>query len=283
VSEADFVLGLCVQNRETGRDVQQGDIAAEYRGGSPIPEIRPADGHVAAELCDLPPTLPAAVVNDKGSYRSYSYCPHVVGSHEIQVGTRTESKLPLPPITGAIVTPALVFVAWPPSTWPATPAVVDENFIDTLKRIFEESILGEISNVLTDVQKANGGLHNRGHVLAISMMCALDAIASYGYRGRHFAVFISAHFPGDYPTHAGALYELYRNSLIHSWNLFGASIYPDDSEVREEGGTLAFGLLNFFDGFKAGVEDFLETLATDAVVQKNTLARYGKLRTTAEP
>jgi hypothetical protein len=189
----------------------------------------------------------------------------------------------VPPITGAIVAPALIFVAWQPSTWPATPAAVDDNFIYTLKQIFEESILGEINNVLADVQKANGGFDNRGHVLAISMMCALDAIAAYGHRNHHFADFIVAHFPGDYPKHAVALYKLYRNSLVHSWNLFGASIYPDDSAVREEGGTLAFGLLNFFDALKAGVEDFLETLATDAVLQKNTLARYEKLRTTAKP
>jgi hypothetical protein len=188
-----------------------------------------------------------------------------------------------PPITGAIITPVQVFVAWQPSTWPATPAMVDESFINTLKRVFEESILGEISNVLTDVQKANGGLDNRGHVLAISMMCALDAIASYGHRKHHFADFITAHFPGDYPKHAVALYKLYRNSLIHSWNLFEASIYPDNSPVREEGGTLAFGLLNFFDALKAGAEAFLEALANDPALQKNTLARYEELRTTAKP
>jgi len=160
---------------------------------------------------------------------------------------------------------------------------VDEHFIYTLKRIFEESILGEINNVLTDVQKSNGGLGNRGHVLAISMMCALDAIASYGHRKHHFADFISGHFPGDYAKYAGPLYKLYRNSLIHSWNLFEATIYPDDSPVREEGGTLAFGLLNFFEALKAGVEDFLETLAIDRALQKNTLARYDELKTTAKP
>jgi hypothetical protein len=195
----------------------------------------------------------------------------------------SKASLHAPPITGAITTPAQGFVAWQPSTWPVPPALADENFIKTLKRIFEESILGEINNVLTDVQKANGRLDNRGHVLAISMMCALDAIASYGHRNHHFADFIAAHFPGDYRKHAGAFYKLYRNSLVHSWNLFEASIYPDDSAVREEGGTLAFGLLNFFDALKAGVEDFLEALATDVALQKNTLARYEELRTTAKP
>jgi hypothetical protein len=53
--------------------------------------------------------------------------------------------------------------------------------------------------------------------------------------------------------------------------------------VREEGGTLAFGLLNFFDALKAGAEAFLEALAKDPALQKNTLARYEELRTTAKP
>lgn len=188
-----------------------------------------------------------------------------------------------PPITGAIVSSSPIFVGWQPSTWPATPAVVDESFIHALKRIFEESILGEISNVLSEVQAVNGGVNNRGHVLAISMMCALDTIASYGHRKHHFADFVGAHFPGDYPNHAVLLYKLYRNSLIHSWNLFAVSVYPDDSPVREESGTVAFGLLNFFEALKAGVEDFLERLETNAALQTNTLARYNELRNTARP
>ena len=194
-----------------------------------------------------------------------------------------KASLYSPPVTGAIVTASPILVAWQPSTWPATPVAVDDQFIRALKQIYEESVLGEIHNVLADVQKSNGTLQNRGHVLAIAMMCALDAIASYGHRKHHFADFIVAHFPGDYPKHSAALYKLYRNSLIHSWNLFEVSIHPDDSTVREEGGTLAFGLLNFFDALKAAVEHFLESLETDGVLQKNTLTRYEELRRTAKP
>jgi len=189
-----------------------------------------------------------------------------------------------PPITGALVGPAApAFFAWQPSTWPVTPAAVDEPFIYALKQIFEESILGEINNVIADVHRSNGDLQNRGHVLAISIMCALDAIACYGYRKHHFADFIVAHFPADYHAHAVQIFELYRNSLIHSWNLFEASIYPDDSRVRMEGGTLAFGLLNFFGALVQGTGDFLERLAIDPELQKNTLARYDKLKRTAKP
>jgi hypothetical protein len=160
---------------------------------------------------------------------------------------------------------------------------VDEAFIYGLKRIFEESILGEINNVIADVHKSNGDINNRGHVLAISMMCALDAIASYGYRKHHFADFIVAHFPADYHAHAVQIFELYRNTLIHRWNLFEVSIYPDNAGVRIESGTLAFGLLNFFDALVQATGEFLERLQADAVLQKNTLARYDKLKRCAKP
>ncbi|SRR6266446_3470791 len=190
-----------------------------------------------------------------------------------------------PPVTGAVVSASLqpVFVAWQPSTWPAVPSVMDEKFIYTLKRIFEDSILGEISNVIADVRKSNGDLQHRGHVIAISLMCALDAIASYGYRGHHVAEFIKHQCRSDYHPHAEQIYELYRCSLVHSWNLFEASIYPDDRKIALEGSSIAFGLLDFFEVLVQGTESFLESLASDAVLQRNTLERYKELRPTAKP
>jgi hypothetical protein len=194
-----------------------------------------------------------------------------------------KASLYAPPITGAIVTPSAIFVAWQPSTWPAVPSAVDEGFIYTLKQIFEESILGEIRNVLDDVHQAHGNLQNRGHVLAIAMLAALDAIASYGYRGHRVRKFIEAHFPPDYHPYAAQIFDLYRNSMIHSWNLFEASIYPNDSKVRTEGGTLAFGLLNFFEGLVNAAGAFLEALAVDTGLQGNTLRRYDELKKSAKP
>lgn len=188
-----------------------------------------------------------------------------------------------PPITGAIVTPSPIFVAWQPSTWPAAPGAVEERFIFTLKRIFEESILGEISNVLGDVRRSNGGLHHRGHVLAIAMFSALDAIASYGYRGQRVKKFIEAHFSSEYHPYSAEIYDLYRNSMIHSWNLFEACIYPDDSTIRPEGTTVAFGLLNFFNTLVNATGQFLEALAYDGGLQGNTLRRYEELKRSARP
>ena len=83
-----------------------------------------------------------------------------------------------------------------------TPAAVNEKFIYALKNIFEESILGEIANVIDDVQHRHPDLRHRGHVIAIALMCALDAIASYGYRGHYVSGFIKLHFPPDYHQHA---------------------------------------------------------------------------------
>jgi hypothetical protein len=190
-----------------------------------------------------------------------------------------------PPASGAIVGAAApqIFVAWQPSTWPPVPQAVDDRFVFTLKYIFEESILGEISNVIADVHHSNGDLQHRGHVVAIALMCALDAIASYGYRGHHIADFVKAHFRADYHPHADQLYELYRCSLIHSWNLFEAAICPDATKIKVEGGSLVIGLLDLFECLVQATEDFMEKLAYTAALQKNTLERYEELRSTARP
>src|ERR1035437_848177 len=138
------------------------------------------------------------------------------------------------------------FVAWLPSTWPAKPQAAEENFINILKRIFEESMLGEIRNVIEDAHKSYGSLNHRGHVVALALLCALDAVASYGYHGRFYvSAFIKAHFRADYHPFADELYILHRNSLVHSWHLFEATIYPDHTKIKSEGGVVAFGLLDF--------------------------------------
>jgi hypothetical protein len=193
-----------------------------------------------------------------------------------------------PSITGALVgTPAPPqFIAWQPSTWPATPNAVDEEFIYGLKRIFEDSILGEIANVISDAQKLNGDVQHRGHVVAIALMCALDAISAYGYRGkrgRHIRDFVANHFPADYQQHAAEIYGFDRCSLVHSWNLFEASLYPDREPIRMDGGTLSFGILHFFDALTSAAGDFLERLAVDADLQRNALERYDELLKSAKP
>jgi hypothetical protein len=75
---------------------------------------------------------------------------------------------------------------------------------------------------------------------------------------------------------------LHRNSLIHSWNLFEASIYPDASKIKSEGGTVAFGLLDFFAVLVDATQDFLNRLEASTDLQHNTLARYAELKATAK-
>jgi hypothetical protein len=179
-----------------------------------------------------------------------------------------------PPATAA-------FYPWQPSTWPLAPKKVDANFIFTLEKIFKESILGEIENVIEDARKSNGDLQHRGHVVAIALMCALDAISSYGYRKHNVAKFVKAHFPAEYRSHADALYKLYRNSMIHSWNLFRATILPGNEKITKARGTLSFGLLDFFAALQSGVKDFLVRLRTDKHLQTNSLNRYRKLKKSA--
>lgn len=63
-----------------------------------------------------------------------------------------------PPIAGALVsgTSPLLFTVWQPSTWPAALASAPGEFIEVQKRIFEESILGEVCNVIEDITKSDG-------------------------------------------------------------------------------------------------------------------------------
>jgi hypothetical protein len=124
---------------------------------------------------------------------------------------------------------------------------------------------------MSDVQQVNRDLQHRGHVIAIALMCALTAISSYGYRGQHAAKFIRKHFRPDYHPYADQIYTLYRNSFMHSWNLFRASVYPDDTKIKLEGRVIA------------ATEGFLESLGSDATLQRNSLKRYKELRDSAIP
>lgn len=190
--------------------------------------------------------------------------------------------------SGAIIA-SQEMTPWQPSTWPEVPDQVDAEFVQVLETVFQQSILVEIKNVIEDAKARNGDLQNRGHVVAISMMCALDAISAFGYRGTakwkggaHIKEFIRRHFSDEYKPYAKKICDLYRNSLVHSWNLFEVSIYPGDQPISSNG-TLSFGLLHFQKALETATDGFLKALAKDKNLQMNTLKRYRFLRKTARP
>ena len=177
------------------------------------------------------------------------------------------------------------FVPWQPSAWPDAPSDHHE-FAMVLKRIFEVSMLMEINNVIEDATARNGSLEHRGHVLAISLLCALDAISSYGYgkeNGKQIPPFIRAHFPNEYRPFANAILKLYRHALVHSWNLFEVAVTAGHESISANRGVISFGLLSFFDALKHATEDFLEQLAREPKLQTKARARYNALRRTAKP
>lgn len=193
--------------------------------------------------------------------------------------------LSVPPASGSGGQQQVPFYAWQPSTWPNPPAAVDGDFVETLKRIFEDSILGEINNVISDAQRCNGNLQFRGHVVAIALLCALDAISSYGYgakSGNQIPDFVRAHLPTEFGPHADALLRLYRHAMVHSWNLFEVSIYPAHEPVTNNR-AISFGLLTFFDALIQGTESFLNQLENAPTLQANALKRYTDLTRTAKP
>lgn len=174
------------------------------------------------------------------------------------------------------------FVPWQPSKWPDAPAD-NQEFVGVLKRIFEVSMLVEINNVIADAVALSGSLQHRGHVVAISLLCALDTISSYGYgarSGKQIPDFF-VHFPNEYRPYAKAILKLYRHEMVHSWNLFKVAIRPGNESISSDGGVICFGLLNFFEALKQATENFLEQLANDTALQMNARKRYNRLRASA--
>lgn len=191
------------------------------------------------------------------------------------------------------------FVPWQPSTWPPAPPSFQKELHEVLGRIIRETIIEEIANVVGDVRKTNGDLQYRGHVIAIAMLCAVDTLSSYAFDasgskrcpackrgdkvGPRYTMFIEKFFPNEYRPFAANIYNLYRNAMIHSWNLFQVTIYPDDETVRDDQGTVSFGLLNFFTALQGAARRFLVDLESDGNLQAVALNRYRFLKRSAKP
>ncbi len=190
------------------------------------------------------------------------------------------------------------FVPWLPSTWPSAPSSWDPDFKTVLRRIFDETVTGELRNVVADVQKVTGGhLAFRGHVIAVGLMCAIDAAASYAYRdvdtetcstcrrgdkpGPRFKRFIREHFPAEWRSFDEAIYKLYRNSLVHSWHLFKVAMTADAGAPREANGEVVIGLIGLMLALEHGIADFLTRLDQDPELQRSAIARYSELTGTA--
>jgi len=129
-----------------------------------------------------------------------------------------------------------------------------------------------------DVHKSNGDLQHRGHVVAIALMCRWTPLPRMDTENITFPI-SSKRTSAPTTTRCGSDYELYRCSLVHSWNLFEAAICPDDTKIKLEGRSLTIGLLDLFDCLVPATEDFLEKLTYDPALQKNTLERYEECET----
>lgn len=175
------------------------------------------------------------------------------------------------------------FVPHHPSSWPNHTSC-DTKFVADLKKIIEESILGEIDNVIHDAQECNGSLDHRGYVISIALMCALDAISSYGYgdmRGAQIKPFILAHFPGEYHQLAGKFQTHYRGAGAHSWHLFNVGIAADGDAITWLNDIPCINILRLRDALRNAVTHYLAKLPNDETLRSNTLKRYLDLKKNA--
>ena len=190
----------------------------------------------------------------------------------------------------------LDFIQWQPSTWSDFHNFNEASTI--IRRIFQETIIEEIDNVIKDATHNNGSIEHRGHIIAIAQLCATDTLSSYSYfddeakvcencgrsdsKIKKYSKFIKDFFPDEYKEFSNDLYKLYRNSMVHSWNLFEVGILLDNTAPIKNNGNLIFGLLNFQSALKKSVKNFFDKLKTDSNLQKNTLGRYKELQKTAK-
>lgn len=197
------------------------------------------------------------------------------------------------PLSGTPMAYVSDFMPWQPSTWPKAPDEFNDDFHETISEIFRITIIGEIANVIEDAEKASGSLEHRGHVIAIAQLCAIDVISSYAFfdlssaecskchrkdsKINKYIQYIEIFFPKNYQQFSRDIYQLYRNSMIHSWGLFEVGILPDESPVIMNDEILSYGLLSFQEDLKKSIESFLIKLSSDTNYQKNVLARYNQL------
>ena len=175
-----------------------------------------------------------------------------------------------------------LFKAWQPSTWPIPPTKYDNEFNQTMRIIFEDSLLSEIKNVVNDAPT----LEHRGHVIALSILCAIDAVSSYAFKsdkvGLRYKAYIKQFFPVEYKPYATEIYQLYRNSITHSWNLFQVGMLPDNTPIQKVNGNIILGLYHLLNALEISIYSFLDELQTNNSLQKATLYRYTKLKQKAK-
>jgi hypothetical protein len=177
------------------------------------------------------------------------------------------------------------FLPWQPSTWPAVPALIDDDFISAFAEIPKQNIVVEINNVISDATIVNGDLQRRGHVVAIAMFSAVSTLSTYAYRGtdaQKYVRYVQTFFPGAYRPYADELYGLFRTSTVHNWNLFEVGMYPGHEPIDTQNGVLCFGLLNFNDALSVSIEAYLGALRTDPDLQLMCRKTYSRLRGPAQ-
>jgi len=194
-------------------------------------------------------------------------------------------------------------VSWQPNTWPKPPSQWEPQLADLLETIFNDTMLKELENVIGDVLAQNKSLAYRGHVIAIPLFCAVDALSCYASEKtvtrrtwwlwgprrlrenveRRYKKFIREHFPPVYRPFAKRIYKLYRNYSVHHWHFFQVAIQPGNESIREENGIISFGLLHFFAALKEAARDFFTRLRSEPPLQRAALSRYSELYELAHP
>ncbi len=149
---------------------------------------------------------------------------------------------------------------------------------------------------MNDLSKYNFG--GRGHVIALAIFCAIDAISSYFLSnketekccecgrgdnvGPRYKEYIKRFFPEPYNNFAEKLYILYRCTLTHNWNLFEIAITPSYNQDINAKDIHILGLKEFFKALSRSVCSAFDEFDRDENIKSSYLHRYKNLRKIAK-
>lgn len=162
---------------------------------------------------------------------------------------------------------------------------------EIIKKIYLDGVCSEIYRVMSnphDGKKDCGGI---GHIVLISICCAIDSISAYrlpdasfcddtrkflgcsgyprdfsSYRFQHF---IKNYFDSQYNEVAAKIYKAFRCSSVHGWNLHSSSISGkknDDMHLNVHGELIHLSLYDFFDDFQKAVTKYISDLANPQII-----------------
>lgn len=201
------------------------------------------------------------------------------------------------------------------NTWPDKEEIKkasNEDVFHFIHKVFLKGMLGEIKRVMANSHDGKEKCGGVGHIVLISICCAIDSISSYflpeilkkdknsdhekrkyffehspfvdekdwrlGDSKARYINFIKRFFDKKYEPKCENIYGCFRCASVHGWNLHRSSISGESEDKNHltifENGVIHISLYDFFNDFESAVTKYANQLKNDADLLANFIKRY---------